>query len=70
MGVDVSRFKVIYGEKIFRAIAIMNMYMPKVQTYTIAQPNFLHILAINEEGNIVSINDEAWKFQFLPVING
>ena len=70
MGVDVSRFKVIYGEKIFRAIAIMNMYMPKVQTYTIEKPKFLHIWAINEEGNIVSINDEAWKFQFLPVING
>jgi hypothetical protein len=35
------------------------------ETYT--KPQFLTILAINEDGNIVAICDEAWMFQFLPI---
>lgn len=33
------------------------------------KPRFLEVVAINEDGNIVIINDEAWTFQFVPIIN-
>ena len=33
----------------------------------IAKPKFLTVLAINEDGNIIAICDEAWMFQFLPI---
>lgn len=70
MGIDISRFKVVYGEKVLRAIAIMEITMPENMDYEkraiIEKPKFLDILAINEDGNVVSIRDEAWMFQFLP----
>ena len=30
----------------------------------------LDVLVINGDGNIVSIMDEAWKFQFIPIVTG
>jgi hypothetical protein len=35
---------------------------------TIETPDFIEVLVINENGNIVSIHDEAWTFQFVPII--
>ena len=35
---------------------------------TIVKPRFIEVLAINEDGNIISIRDEAWTFQFVPNI--
>ena len=37
---------------------------------TVVKPKFIEVLAINEDGNIVSIMDETWRFQFIPVIMG
>ena len=36
---------------------------------TIVKPKILDVLAINEDGNIISIMDEAWTFQFLPIVS-
>lgn len=33
-----------------------------------AQPKWIDVLAINEDGNLVSIADEAWTFQFIPIV--
>ena len=35
----------------------------------IEKPRLINVLAINEDGNIISIMDEAWTFQFLPIIS-
>lgn len=35
----------------------------------IVKPKIIEVMAINEDGNIVSIMDEAWTFQFLPIIS-
>lgn len=73
MGIDISRFKVVHGDKILNAIALMKVSMPEGVNWeareTVVKPNMLDILAINEDGNIVSIMDEAWRFQFLPIIS-
>lgn len=72
MGIDLSRFKVVYGDKVLNAIALMEVYMPdsmdKDKRDIIIKPKFIDILAINEDGNIVSIRDEAWMFQFIPIV--
>ena len=69
---DLSRFKVVYGDKVLNAIAVENiMYKegqyPGLNSKPYTKPQFLTILAINEDGNIVAICDEAWMFQFLPI---
>lgn len=74
MRIDISRFKVVHGDKILNAIALMEVRMPEGVNWeareTVVKPNMLDILAINEDGNIISIMDEAWTFQFLPIISG
>lgn len=73
MVVDLSRFKVVYGDKILNAVALMEVRMPDGINWeareAVIKPNMIDILAINEDGNIISIMDEAWKFQFLPIIS-
>ena len=73
MGIDLSRFKVVHGDKVLNAVALMEVVMPEEMTWsnrkTKEKPKLLDVLAINEDGNIVSIMDEAWTFQFLPIIS-
>lgn len=71
--IDLSRFKVIYGERVLNAVCLDNiMYKencyPTIDGKTITKPQFLTVIAINEDGNIVAINDEAWRFQFIPIV--
>lgn len=35
---------------------------------TVMKPKWIDVLAINEDGNLVSIADEAWTFQFIPIV--
>ena len=70
--IDLSRFKVVHGERVLNALALEHvMYKegcyPSPDEKIIAKPRFLTVLAINEDGNIVAICDEAWMFQFLPI---
>lgn len=71
MGIDLSRFKVIHGEKVLNAIALMEVRFNNMnynERQTIETPDFIEVLAINADGNIISIYDEAWTFQFVPII--
>lgn len=74
MGIDLSKFKVIHGDKVLNAIALMDVRLSGKIDWehreTIVKPEIIEVLAINEDGNIVSIKDEAWTFQFLPIVNG
>lgn len=73
MEADLSRFKVVHGDKILNAVAVVNIKMPDGIDWenraTIVKPKTIDILAINEDGNLVSIMDEAWRFQFLPIVH-
>lgn len=73
INIDISRFRVIYGNKVLNALCIMDIWMPDADTSgrnreTIVKPKIIEILAINADGEIVSIQDEAWTFQFVPVV--
>lgn len=74
MGIDLSRFKVIHGERVLNAVALMDVRMKEdvpldyERRETVMKPKWIDVLAINEDGNIVSIADEAWTFQFIPIV--
>lgn len=71
MWVTLTGYKVVYNEKVLRALALVgvtyheNKFPEMGQT---TKPQAIEVLAINEDGNIVSIFDEAWRFQFIPAI--
>lgn len=73
MWTDLSRFKVIHGGKVLNAVALVEIRMPEGMSWkdreTIVKPKKIDVLVINEDGNLVSIMDEAWMFQFLPIVS-
>ena len=74
MVTDLSRFKVIHGEKVLNAVALVDVRMKRDEPLdyenrkTVIKPEWIDVLAINEDGNIVSIADEAWTFQFIRIV--
>ena len=72
MNIDLSRFKVVYNEKVCRAVALVEFrFSDNTEWDDIhKKPEFIEILIINEDGNIESLRDKAWMFQFIPIVNG
>lgn len=74
MAIDLSRFKVIHGERVLNAVALIDARMKEDVQHdyehreTVMKPKWIDVLAINEDGNLVSIADEAWTFQFIPIV--
>lgn len=74
MNIDLSRFKVVYGDKVLNAVALTDYlfgekgYPNPDSECVIHKLKFITILAINEDGNIIAICDEAWRFQFIPIV--
>lgn len=69
MGIDMSMYKVIHSDKVYNAIAIGMIDMPDLKegkAEIARKPKFLEVFVINEDGNVMSIYDEAWTFQFIP----
>lgn len=70
MLVDLSNFKVVYRERVIRALGLMEVEFGEPQNHNekvVDEPKIIEIMAINEEGNIETIRDESWMFQFIPV---
>lgn len=71
MDADLSRFKVLYKERIWNAIALrfaeFSTDDPFVESGA-ARPKFLELWAINSDGQLVLLRDEAWMFQFVPIV--
>ena len=73
--IDLSRFKVVYGERVLNALSLEDVMYPDGKyphpenKGCCFKPQFLSVMAINEDGNIVVFCDEAWMFQFLHISN-
>lgn len=73
--IDMNSYRVIYKQRVLNAVALESVdygedfYVQRGNKITI-KPKFLGVLAINEDGNITLIYDEAWCFQFIPVLKG
>lgn len=68
--IDLSRFKVIHGERVVRAVSLLVMEFSDDtdHTETVVKPKFIDILVINSDGNLEILHDEAWTFQFVPIL--
>ena len=48
MGIDLSRFKVVHGDKVFNAIALMEVHMPENVEWDkrdiVLKPKFIDVL--------------------------
>lgn len=65
--IDLSGYKVVYGEKVVRAVALMHMEF-SVSEASVRKPKFIEVLVINPDGNLEILHDEAWRFQFVPIL--
>lgn len=72
MNIDLSRFKVIYRDKVLNALSLMEISFDENVNFDDIRkkPKFIEVLVINEDGNIEALRDEAWMFQFIPILNG
>lgn len=61
MLVDLSRFKVIYGDRVLNAIALDGAAFEE-NTTNVHPAKHMAVIVINEDGNVVLIEDEAWRF--------
>ena len=70
MEFDVSRFKVIYKERVLNALTASMIFEDGKYPWLgeAIKPKELEVVAVNEDGNIVMLMDEAWMFQFVPII--
>lgn len=72
MGISLSGFKVIHSGIVLNALALKGVKMREGMDASnreiIEKPVWIEVLAVNEDGQIVSIKDEAWTFQFLPIV--
>jgi hypothetical protein len=71
MNTDLSRFKVIYGERVLKTVALSEVEHKADFDYrSVGYRSFsmLTVLVIDDNGNLKAIRDEAWRFQFIPII--
>ena len=69
--ISLSGYKVVYQEKVLNALSMGYVEFDEEHgKKVIDKPTFIEILVINSDGQIQSIRDASWKFQFLPIISG
>lgn len=71
MGIDLKGFKVIYSETVLNAVALIEYehaedVYPDTTGYR--KFKFITVLVIDTNGNLKIIRDEAWMFQFIPIM--
>lgn len=69
MLVDVQKYRVCYDGRIYRALLVDMIFgedNDPLKDHHI-KPKFLSVTYIDEDCNIATIHDEAWRFQFLPI---
>ena len=72
MEVSLSGYKVVYGDKVLNALSLIMMRLKHPERQEehekpISKPDFISVLAIDADGTL--IEDETWRFQFIPQIN-
>ena len=77
MFVSLNGYKVIYVDKVLKALQLMQMLINEperheergVCTNVISTTDSIAVLAIDSDGNQIIVDDEAWRFQFIPRVN-
>ena len=68
--INLRGMRVVYSERVYRALAItgyaVNERREREPQNGRTKIEHMAVMVINEDGNVVIIDDEAWMFQFLP----
>lgn len=68
--INLRGMRVVYSERVYRALAItgyaVNERRKREPQKGRTQIEHMAVMVINEDGNVVIIDDEVWRFQFLP----
>lgn len=73
MGINLSGFKVVYDNKVLRALPLQNVTFGDndyPQIGKAVQPEELEVMCLDENCVITVIFDKAEKFQFIPIVGG
>ena len=65
MGIDMSNYKMIYKEQVFNVLSIVLFFNQNSEEKKVNKPTFIEAAYIDESGEIKTIKDEAWTFQFI-----
>ena len=66
---DLKGLKVIYNETVLNAVAVMEwMHEKDMLSNGYNDFKFLTVMVIDTNGNLKTIRDEAWTFQFIPIV--
>ena len=69
--ISLNGYKVIYKEIVLNALALLEWsYDGDFPIDAPCNPKlgFIAVLVIDTNANLKTIRDEAWKFQFLPIV--
>ena len=74
MFVSLNGYKVIYADKVLNALELLEMRKNAPEKHgergdLLSKPDSIAVLAINSDGNLIIVDDEAWRFQFIPRVN-
>ncbi len=65
MGIDMSNYMMIYKERVYNVINIMPTFKSDDREAGTKKAKMIDAATINEDGELVMINDEAWMFKFV-----
>ena len=65
MGIDMSNYKMIYNDEVFNVISIMPTFGYNEDANKAPKAEFIDATYLNENGELATVNDEAWKFKFI-----
>lgn len=70
---DLSRYKVVYEDKVIRALAIMDVRFmgddyPSPEKPSV-KPAYVTVMVINADGVLEALTGKAEEFQFIPVLS-
>ena len=69
MLVDVQNYKVVYDGRVLRALQADLIFAEDLNgDEDYFRPKFLVVTYIDENLNIALMRDEAWRFQFVPIL--
>ena len=70
MPINMSAYKVVHKNMVYRTVAIVRMIFPEnfIENDMNEEPESITVLVIDENGNIKHITDKTKMLQFIPVI--
>ena len=64
--ININNYDVIYDERVYKCVDMDMMFENMVGNQAgVDKPKFLTVVCINEDGNIILVHDESWRFRFI-----